>query len=346
MVNNLKIINPVDIPEWDEKIINFTDYSFFHTSYWSQVVADTYSYSPFYFIIQSNSSIKAVVPLMVINSRLTGNRAVSLPFTDYCPPLISDDINFSDIQNEILDFSKKRSLKYVEIRGGNRFFNSVQPSTFDYNHSLNLIIGEDELHKNLSGNTKRNIKKSIHEGINVEISNSKAAVEDFYKMNCITRKKHGLPPQPKLFFENLYKYVLSPEKGFIAIGKYKDLSIAGAIYLLHGKKAVYKFGASDMKYQHLRANNLVMWEAIKYCEKNGYEAFCFGRTEPNNEGLRKFKLGWGTKEEVLNIYRYDLKNNDFIDIQTKTTGLHNKIFNTAPLPLLKVFGSLTYRHFG
>ena len=41
------------MPEWDEKIIEFSDYSFFHTSYWSQVVADTYSYSPFYFIIQS-----------------------------------------------------------------------------------------------------------------------------------------------------------------------------------------------------------------------------------------------------------------------------------------------------
>jgi hypothetical protein len=345
-VNNLKIINPVDIPEWDEKIINFSDYSFFHTSYWAQVVADTYSYNPFYFIIESNGNLKAAVPVMVVNSKLTGNRAVALPFTDYCPPLISDEINFGDIQDEILDFCKKRSLKYVEIRGGNKHFNGVQPSTFDYNHSLDLTIGEDELHKNLSSNTKRNIKKSIREGISVEISNSREAMEDFYKMNCITRKKHGLPPQPKLFFENLFKYVLSPEKGFISIGKYNDLSIAGAVYLLLGKKAVYKFGASDMEYQHLRANNLVMWEAIKYCASTGFEDFCFGRTEPDNEGLRKFKLGWGTKEEVLNIYRYDFKKDDFVEIQTKTTGLHNKIFNTAPLPLLKVFGSLTYRHFG
>jgi hypothetical protein len=345
-VNNLKIINPVDIPEWDEKIVNFSDYSFFHTSFWSQVVADTYGYHPFYFVIHSNDSLKAVVPVMVVNSKITGNRAVALPFTDYCPPLISDDINFSDIQTEILDFCKKRNLKYLEIRGGNKFFNGVEPSTFDYNHSLNLTIGEDELHKNLSSNTKRNIKKSIREGVSVEISNSREALEDFYKMNCITRKKHGLPPQPKLFFDNLFKYVLSPEKGFIAIGKFKGLSKAGAVYLLHGKKAVYKFGASDMEYQHLRANNLVMWDAIKYCSKKGFKDFCFGRTEPDNEGLRKFKIGWGTKEEILNIYRYNLKKDDFVKIQTKTTGLHNKIFNTAPLPLLKVLGSLIYRHFG
>jgi len=346
MVDNLKIVNPIDIPDWDEKILIFSDYSFFHTSDWSRVIADTYNYKPFYFIIESNSSFEAAVPLMVINSRLTGNRAVSLPFTDYCPPLISDGSNFNDLQNEIVDFCKKRKLKYLEMRGGNKFFNGVQPSTFDYNHTLNLSIGENELYKNLSSNTKRNIKKSVREGITVEISNSRSALEDFYMMNCITRKKHGLPPQPKLFFENLYKYVLSQRKGFIAIGKFKDLSIAGAFYLLIGKKAIYKFGASNMEYQNLRANNLVMWEAINYCKNNGFESFCFGRTEPDNEGLRKFKLGWGTKEQVLNIYRYDLTKNDFIHIRTKTAGLHNKIFNNAPLPLLKIFGSVSYRHFG
>ncbi len=345
-MNNLKIINPIDLPGWDDKILNFSDYSFFHTSYWSQLIADTYRYNPFYFIIETNGNLEVAVPLMVVSSKLTGKRAVALPFTDYCPPLILDGADFNNIRNEILDFCKKRDLKYVEIRGGNKYFDGVPPSTFDYNHSLKLTIGEDELHKNLSSNTKRNIKKSVREGVSVDISNSRKALEEFYMMNCITRKKHGLPPQPKLFFDNLFKYVLSPEKGFIAIGNYKSKSIAGAVYLLYGQKAIYKFGASDMQYQHLRANNLVMWEAIKYCVKNGYRDFCFGRTEPNNEGLRKFKLGWGTKEEVLNIYRYDIKKNDFVEIQTKTTGLHNKIFNSAPLPLLKFFGSLTYRHFG
>ena len=346
MVENLQIVNPTELPDWDEKILNFPDYSFFHTSFWSRVISDSYGYKPLYFIIYSNGSLKAALPLMVVNSWLTGNRAVSLPYTDYCPPLISNDTNFSDLKSEIVKFCKGRKFKYVEIRGGNKFFNGIQPSSFDYNHSLNLSIGEDELHKNLSSNTKRNIKKSVREGTKVEVSNSRSALEDFYQMNCITRKKHGLPPQPKTFFENLFKYIISTKNGFITIGKFKDVSIAGAVYLLFGKKVIYKFGASNMEYQNLRANNLVMWEAIKYSKNNGFEEFCFGRTEPDNKGLRKFKLGWGTEEEVLNTYRYDLRKNEFIDLQTKTTGIHNKIFNSLPLPLLKLFGSLSYRHFG
>lgn len=346
MVENLQIVNPLDISDWDENILNFSEYSFFHSSYWCRVLVETYNYTPHYFIVQSNGSVKAAVPLMLISSRLTGKRAVSLPFTDYCPPLISSETNFKDLQSNIIEFCRRKGLKYVEIRGGNKYFNGVQTSNFDYNHSLNISISEVELNKNLSSNTKRNIKKSVREGVIVDISNSMSALEDFYQMNCLTRKKHGLPPQPKAFFENLFKYVLSPKKGFIAIGRFKDLSIAGAVYLLFGNKAIYKFGASNMEYQNLRANNLVMWEAIKYCKNNGFESFCFGRTEPDNEGLRKFKLGWGTEEEVLNIYRYDLRINNYIQTQTKTIGIHNKIFNSAPLPLLKVFGSIAYKHFG
>jgi len=41
-----------------------------------------------------------------------------------------------------------------------------------------------------------------------------------------------------------------------------------------------------------------------------------------------------------------LAKNNFISIDTKTSGFHNKIFSNTPLPLLKFFGSVSYRHFG
>jgi hypothetical protein len=346
MAKNFKIVNPLDIPDWDELILQHRDYSFFHTASWSRILQETYNFNPYYFTIENEGILRAAIPIMMIESYLTGKRAVSLPFSDYCKPLIVDEINFHDLFQEVLKFGKGKNLKYLELRGGNDFFDDVEGSTFDYNHNLDLTVGDEKLFKNLSSNTKRNIKKANREGVIVEISSSRPALEDFYRMNCITRKKHGLPPQPKFFFEKLYQYVLSLDRGFIAIAKYKNLSIAGAVYLNIGKKALYKFGASNMEYQNLRANNLVMWEAIKYYSKQGFESFSFGRTEPDNEGLRKFKLGWGTVEEVLNTYRYNFTSENFIKINTKTAGLHNKIFNKTPIPLLKIFGSIFYKHFG
>jgi len=346
MISELKIINPLEIQNWEELILQHPDYSFFHSSYWSKVLQDTYNYKPYYFTIEKEGLLLAVLPLIIVNSYLTGKRAVSLPFSDYCQPLISDEINFNELFNEVLKLGKSKKLKYLELRGGNKYFPDVEASTFDYIHNLDITLGEEKLFKNFSSNTKRNIKKAMRERVTVEISSSKSALEDFYMMNCITRKKHGLPPQPKKFFDNLLKHVLSQNNGFIAIGKHNNMIIAGAVYLHIGNKALYKFGASIVGYQNLRANNLVMWEAIKYYSTKGFESFCFGRTEPDNEGLRKFKHGWGATEEVLNTYRYNFTTNNFVSVKTKTAGLHNKLFNKAPLPALKIFGSILYKHFG
>ena len=346
MNNQIQIINPLQIPNWDEIILNFPDYSIFHTKGWVITIQETYHYEPQFLAFINNNSFDAIIPLMIVDSFFTGTRAISLPFSDYCEPFIRGGVHFNELFDFLLEYFKTIKINYIELRGGQKHFGDVVPSTFDYLHKLDLKIGEENIYKNFSSNTKRNIKKAEREGIEVTISNSDNALEDFYRMNCITRKKHGLPPQPKRFFENLYKYLFIPEKGFIILAKHRNIPIAGAVFFLVGKKVLYKFGASYMEFQNLRANNIVMWTAIKHCINKGYDEFCFGRTEPDNEGLRKFKLGWGTVEEVNNTYRYDLRVNSFVPVQTKTTGYHTKVFSNTPLVLLKLFGSLFYRHFG
>lgn len=87
-----------------------------------------------------------------------------------------------------------------------------------------------------------------------------------------------------------------------------------------------------------------MWEAIKWYSRNGYSNFCFGKTEPENDGLRQFKNGWGTTETIIRYYKYSFSKNAFVQVQSNVTGLHNKIFNKTPIPLLKMFGSLLYKH--
>lgn len=180
----------------------------------------------------------------------------------------------------------------------------------------------------------------------MELLTSLDSVREFYRLNCITRRYHGLPPQPYYFFKNLYDHIISENLGLIALAFFQHVAIAGGVYFHFGEKAVYKYGASDRNFQHLRANNLVMWEAIKrYCEK-GYKSFCFGRTEPANEGLRQFKNGWGSKEYTIKYYKYDLMKHALMTNNQMVTAFHNKILSKMPIPLLKGIGSLLYKHMG
>ena len=385
-LTNLQIINPITYPGWDELLLRTPGASFFHSSAWAKVLAESYGYTPLYFTVLENGKLRALVPVMEVNSFLTGKRGVSLPFTDYCEPIVSETSEFVVLFNSIIEYGKKKGWKYVELRGGEKNLRSQEsgvssqesggsnlspkslvlgpglntehsfnsqpatrniPSCITYlGHTLGLTKGEENIFSNLRDGTRRNIKKAIKEKVRAEIFNSLESIKEFYRLNCMTRKEHGLPPQPFNFFKKIFDNVISKNLGLVILASYEDKNVAGGVYFHFGEKAVYKYGASEMAYQNLRANNLVMWEAIKWYCHNGFDHFCFGRTEPENQGLIQFKSGWGTAEQKISYYLYDFRKEEFISAKSKVTGFHNKIFRNMPLPLLKKLGSVIYKHVG
>lgn len=107
---HINFIDPVETKKWDKLILNYPEYSFFHTSSWAKVLLETYNFRPHYLTAEEDGILKAVLPLMEVNSWLTGSRAVSLPFSDYCEPLISSDVSFKEILNIVKDYCKKKNL--------------------------------------------------------------------------------------------------------------------------------------------------------------------------------------------------------------------------------------------
>ena len=341
----LQIINPIEYPNWDELILTNNNYSFFHTSAWAKVVSESYNYKPLYFSEIHNGKITSLMPIMAVKSPLTGRRGVGLPFADHCPVISSDRNHFKKLFAKIIEYGKKDRWGAIDIRGGEEYLNDKIPSEIYFTHSLNLALSEQKIFSAFRSSTKRNIKKAINNNVQVKILNSLESVKEFYRLNCLTRKDHGLPPQPWHFLKKIFENIISLQKGFIALGIFKERPIAGAVYFYFGEKAIYKYGASDRIYQHLRPNNLIMWEAIKCCKQNGCKHFSFGRTEPDHEGLLQFKRGWGTIEEAINYYRYDLIKNEFVKNSSRIKSSYS-FFRKLPIPLLKLSSRLLYRHVG
>jgi hypothetical protein len=386
---NLQIIDPTNYAGWDDVLLSTPGHSFFHSSAWARVLKDSYGYTPMYFASIKNGQFSALIPVMEVNSFITGKRGVSLPFTDYCEPLLNENIEFVDLFNYIIEFGKKHGWKYLELRGGDKYLRNQEsevrrqeaggsnlnpdpcildpgrlpntlyptpctdsfplapfPSKKYFGHTLDLTGGEEKILSSLRDSTKRNIKKAIKEGVTVKILNSLESVKEFYRLNCMTRKDHGLPPQPYYFFKKIYEHIVSHNKGFVSLASYQDRNIAGAIFFYFGENALFKYGASDKKYQNLRANNLAIWEGIKWYSQNGYKRFCFGRTEPDDQGLIQFKSGWAADQQQINYYQYNFKDEEFIQGQGKVKELGAKILKKMPIPLLRTIASVFYKHAG
>ena len=162
----------------------------------------------------------------------------------------------------------------------------------------------------------------------------------------LTRRRHGLPPQPWQFFENVHREIIAKGMGITVLARHEGKAVSANVYFHYGDKALFKFGASDIRYQHLRAGNLVMWEAIKFYAGKGLKSICFGRTEPENKGLRRFKEGWGTKQTDITYYRFDLASAAFVAENDSVSLGRREMLAMLPLPALRVIGKLLYRHIG
>lgn len=343
MESRLTIIDPTTHPGWDDLVLSNRNYSFFHSSSWARAIKDTYHFRPLYFTLIDAGAIKVLVPIMEIKNPLLPKKGVSLPFTDMSDPIIDDTVDRKIVFDEIEAYGKNAGWKYLEIKGDAHFDEDV-PFTQFWGHTLDITDNEDDIYRGFANGTKGNIKKSLREGMEVTINGSSESIDAFYSLQSITRKRHGLPPQPRSFFEQVKKSVLSTGNGFVALASFKGKIVAGAVFFHFGTKAVYKYAASDVAYQNLRANNLVLWEAIRWFSARKYTSLSLGRTEPDNDGLRYFKNGWGTTEQIVKYYKYDVLKNTYSRENVKVPGMYTAIFKKMPSPILNAVGSIMYRY--
>src|SRR2546430_444474 len=178
---------------------------------------------------------------------------------------------------------------------------------------------------------RRAIRKAERSNISALVVRNRQGMDDFYRLHVQTRRRHGLPPQPASFFLNIYEHIIKPGLGFIVLAQRGSRPIAAAVFFRFGKNAIYKYGASDKRFQEFRANNLVMWQGIQLLARTGIEKLHFGRTDCENDGLRRFKLSWDTQEETIDYFRVDPSGRQCSPPIRRKGGLHKRIFGRLPL---------------
>lgn len=322
----------------------FQHFGPFHSMYWVNTICETYGFRPYFIAFKQNNTITATLP-MIEKSIFPGKKAViALPFTDECVPLTNSYDEFGQLFESICRVAHHKKWRTIEIRGGESFTAHTPKIKTFLGHRIELNKKEEDLHHNLSSSTKRNIRKANREGVEVSFHKDENAVSKFYKLMCITRKRHGLPPQPLKFYKNLGKNAFEDNNGFIALAQHKRNTVGAYFFLTENKHAVYKYGASDHRMQHLRVNDILMWESIRKLNEEGFSELLLGRTDINHEGLRRFKKGYGTKEYQINYYKYDFVSGKFVTGKKKKSIGYTRLLHKTPVWALRLIGNWIYKY--
>jgi Acetyltransferase (GNAT) domain len=338
-----ELINPLAENSWEDAIMIHRDATIFHSTAWARVLVDTYGHRPCYAKMSLNGELQALVPMMEVKSVLTRARGVCLPFSDYCAPLLFNNFAGELLSQKLQQIARERGWNYFEIRSHSTIPAAAASESY-YGHSLDLRIGRDALVSNFSSSVQRAVRKAERSGLSVRIQSDEDAMATFYKLHVRTRRRHGVPPQPQSFFVNIQRNLIGAGHGFIVIVEVMKRPLAGAIFFRFGRHAIYKFGASDERLQELRANNLAMSEGIKTLADAGAEILHFGRTEKENEGLRRFKLSWGATEEEICYARFEMGSGSWRKAHRVGSGLHKHVFRALPASLNRLAGAMIYPH--
>ena len=338
-----RFVDPTCDPEWDDIVASHPNSSFFHCSAWARVLCKTYGHKPVSLQFSRNGEPVSLVPLLEVESPLTGRRAVSLPFTDYCDPLFFGECHSSTISDKLCKLARERQWKYFELRGGEIY---KLPAVFGafYGHSLDLRSGTENLFARLKGSARGAIRKAERNGLRVTVTQSREAILEYYRLHVQTRRRHGLPPQPLSFFLNIHDEIIQPGLGFVVMAHNGSRVAAAAVFFHIGKKAVYKFSASNEDQKRLQGNSLVIWEAIQILAQSGIEELHFGRTPLNDQGLRRFKLAWGTSEKTIEYYRFNTRTDEWVSRRDDVPSAVTAVFARMPLALNRLMGALIYPH--
>jgi hypothetical protein len=282
----------------------------------------------------------------------SGRRLVSLPFSDYCEPLLNRAGDLQVLLEKVRADSDAAKLRYVEIRPQQSIATDIPglQATAQYTlHRLNLCADLPTLFRGLhKDSVQRKIKRARREGLTCQAGASEAILDAFYDLLIVTRRRHGVPPQPKVWFRNLIECFGAALQ--ICVAYKGPRPVAAMLTLRHKNTLYYKYGGSDARFNNLGSMHCLYWESIERAKALGIDTFDLGRSDLDQPGLITFKSRWGASLTNLTYFRFSHSGNPnhWFESRRPTwkTRFAKDLLANAPRYVLPKLGAILYRHIG
>ncbi len=290
---------------WCELARHSPQATVFHQPEWAEVIRRTYGLAPHYFLLERPGEPASGVPFFQAGGLLR-RRLISLPFSDAAGPLLASPQDGATLLRAVLAAAAAARAAQVEVRGGHlEEVRGFQCST----EFCGFVVGLEEdlatLRRRLQkSSTQRSLRLAEHGPLAVRLGRGEEEMRAFHRLNLITRRSHGVPPQPYRLFRNIWRVMGPAGQLTLLLAELGDTPVAGLVLFHFGDTAYYKYGASDLGHLRLRPNHLLMWRAIEWAKEQGYRRLDLGRTYVGNQGLMRYKRSWGARQVPLPYWRW------------------------------------------
>jgi CelD/BcsL family acetyltransferase involved in cellulose biosynthesis len=296
-------VDPRADERW-QQLVSRVPSDVFHSPAWMRVLADTYGFDlRSHLALDAEGTPVGGLPFCRI-SDLVGDRLVTLPFSDYCDPIASDDETWKALTACHLTQGRVAVIRCVHnlLPLADVRWTGVKQAKW---HGLDLRPDLDQLWRGFHESTHRAIRKSQRHGVIVQPARTMDELRAFYDMHLAVRKhKYQMLAQPYGFFENIWHHFVERGAGFLLTARYQDQIIAGVLFLRWKDTLYYKFNASVLSTLEHRPNDQLIWEGIQRAKQSGCTALDFGLSDCDQDGLIRYKRKFATLEKTIFFLRH------------------------------------------
>ncbi len=298
----VKTVDPRSDPVWAE-LLGSGRSQVFHSPGWLSVLSDTYGFDLTAAICldPADRPTAGVVYARLEDER--GPRLASLPFSDFCDPLIQTRAEWRLLADHLLEQGAPVTLRCLHSaapREDGRF-SGIDRARW---HATDVSREPDEIWDAIDPSARRSIRKARKTGVEIRVGDSLADVRTFFDLHLGVRKyKYGLLAQPWSFFENIWHTLLSDGRGALVLASLEGEPAGGVLFLEWDDTLYYKFNASSAADLGVRPNDLIIWRGIELAHERGLAKLDFGLSDWDQEGLLRFKRKYATEEGTIDTLR-------------------------------------------
>ena len=324
--------------EWDAIAESHPEATLYHRRPWLEVLRRAFGVRPSVAIIGDANSTYAAC-LLARSTNPLRRSLISLPFSDFCPPLAVDDLARDSLMSKLANVTTPSRL---EIRGA---ASSAPWQVLDHfqRWTLDLSRPFQAVERAADREVRRHMRRARTAGVTVDCSNTADAIDAFFELQLESRRRLGVPSQPRKLFRAVHEVFAKLDSIEVWFASHRGKRVAAVVVLRDGDMLYAKWSAR-MAASPDGASHLIFM-SIAELHAGHVRALDFGRTDSRNRGLSRFKRELGAEASAL-PYSYFPKAPKITSAEN-LTGMWqtaSRVWRILPLPVSRVLNHMTYRY--
>ena len=285
--------------KWNNYVASNPAACIHHRTEWREILLHSYGHKSLYLCARnSRQNIVGILPLIHMQSRVFGNKLVSLPFFQRGGAIADHPLIEHKLIQAAAAYGSKLEVDHIEYRDDIPREHLPGPSAAQ-THKVNMVLSLPESHDTLwqgfTAKLRAQIRRPQREHPQVFIS-GKENLNDFYAVYSRNMRDLGSPVQSKQFIDNILRHF--PKNSWLIVIKLEQRPVAAGFLLGFGNTMEIPLASTIREVNSLSMNMFLYWEVLKFAIKQNYSQFDFGRSS-KNAGTYRFKQQWGAQPKQL-----------------------------------------------